>query len=152
MWVSQGKSVREQTPKKSHIAQPPKLATVQRPTPWPILLIYSTKNRAIKNTIEPKSTPGPRAQYGRASRRSCKGWILEGGPSSQWTRDGDFLWRGIQQSSIWIPEAAVGSSFLYFSFEYFWMRCGVFFVVEATWIHFVAWLFFRHPFSALARW
>ncbi len=24
--------------------------------------------------------------------------------------------------------------------------------IEATWIHFVAWLFFRHPFSALARW
>ena len=79
--------------------------------------------------MEPKSAPRPRAQYGQAPRRSCMGWILEGGPSSQWLRDGDFLWRGMQQSSVWIPEAAVGSPLLYFSFEYFWMRGGGFFAV-----------------------
>jgi hypothetical protein len=37
-----GKSVCEQR-KKGHIAQPPKMATVRHPTPWPILLIIPPK-------------------------------------------------------------------------------------------------------------
>ena len=92
---------------------------------------FSTKNHAIKNTMDPKSTPGPRAQYGRAPQRSCEGWILEGGPSSQGTCDGNFLWRGVQQSSVWIPEpeAAVGSPFLYFRLNIFECAVAFFFAM-----------------------
>jgi len=44
--------------------------------------------------------PWPRARYCWAPRCSCRGSFGGGVPSSQWTHDGDFLWRGKQQSAF----------------------------------------------------
>jgi len=60
----------------------------------------SSQNHAIKNSIVSKYSPWPRTRYCWVPRRSCRGSFGGGVPSSQWTHDGDFLWRGKQQSAF----------------------------------------------------